>query len=281
MDAEMSVTVSMRDETDIELKLLLDAIFLKYHYDFRHYAAPSMKRRVLLALPKLGCTTISSLQERVLRDPDLFSSLLSTLTVRVSSFFRDAGYFRTLRERVVPYLRTYPSLRVWIAGCADGEEVYSVAIVLEEEGLLDRTQIYATDINPDGLRRAEAGVYHADRVPQMSDAYHAAGGRRALVDYYTAAYDSVLLDRRLRRNVVFSDHSLTTDGVFAEVQLISCRNVLIYFDRALQDRAFGLFRDALCHHGFLGLGARETVEFSAHADAFKPFAPQDRIFQRR
>lgn len=266
---------------EIELRLLLEAIHLRYHYDFRSYALSSVGRRVELARQKLGCLTVSALQGRILRDPALFRELLSYLTIRVSEMFRDPPYFRSLREKVVPYLETYPSLRLWIAGCSTGEEVYSMAILLREEGLLDRTTLYATDINPDALRAAEAGVYSLDRMAGFSASYRASGGRGSLVDHCTAGYGRVLFDRALRRNVVFSDHSLTTDGVFAEVQLVSCRNVLMYFDRPLQDRALGLFRDALCHHGFLGLGAGETIEHSAHAEAFRDFVREDHIYQRR
>lgn len=265
---------------DIELKLLLEAIYLRYYYDFRGYSSTSLARRLDQAMTKLECRTISCLQEKILYEPEAFGELLSYLTVQVSEMFRDPSFFLALREKVVPYLRTYPSLRIWVAGCSAGEEVYSLAILLREEGLLERSLIYATDINPKALERAKAGIYPLDRVAESSAAYLAAGGHGSLVDYYTAGYGSAILDKTLRSNVVFSDHSLTTDGVFAEVQLVLCRNVLIYFDRPLQDRAFGLFRDSLCHKGFLGLGMRETVDFSAHASAFTNFVREDRIFQK-
>jgi chemotaxis protein methyltransferase CheR len=266
---------------DIELVLLLDAIYLKYHYDFRGYATASLKRRLRTAMSRFGCQTLSQLQDRVLHDPTRFPALLEFLTVPVSDMFRDPPYFRALRERVLPVLRTYPSLKIWVAGCSTGEEVYSLAILLREEGLLDRSLIYATDINPHTLEKAQAGVYPIDRLAGFTDNHRKSGARSSLSDYYTAAYDRAVFDKSLKENVVFSDHSLATDSVFAEVHLISCRNVLIYFNRELQDRALGLFREALCHKGFLGIGAKESLRFSSHADGFDDVVREDRIFQKR
>jgi chemotaxis protein methyltransferase CheR len=266
---------------DIELGLLLDAIFHRYHYDFRGYSEASLKRRVRGALVHFGCETISRLQERVLHEAKVFTELLRFLTVQVSEFFRDPSYFRSIREKVVPYLQTYPSIKVWVPGCATGEEAYSLAIVLAEEGLLDRTLIYATDIDPESLRTAEAGVYDVQRFARFSESYLQAGGRASLSSYYMAQYSSAIVDRSLKQAILFSDHSLATDSAFAEVELVSCRNVLIYFERKLQDRAIGVLRDSLCRKGFLGLGLRETLRFSAHAAAFTEFVPEDRIYQRR
>jgi len=270
----------MPDVEEIELPLLLEAIFLKFRYDFRSYSMASLKRRLARAMVELGCTTLSALQERVLHDPQVFPQLLQFLTVQVSDMFRDPPFFRALRERVVPYLRTYPSLKLWIAGCSSGEEVYSMAILLREEGLLERAMIYATDINAEALRRAEAGVYPLDRIPAFTENHRLSGGHGSLSSYYTAAYGSAVFDRSLTKRVVFSDHSLATDHVFAEVQLISCRNVLIYFDRELQDRALGLFKDALCRRGFLGLGSKESLHTTRHATHFKEFAAAERWYQR-
>jgi len=266
---------------DIERRLLIDAIFLKYHYDFRGYAEASLKRRVRAAMTRLACGSVSQLQDRVLHDPAAFADVLDVLTVPVSEMFRDPGYFRAIRERVVPILRTYPSLKVWIAGCSSGEEAYSFAILLQEEGLLERAIIYATDINPRILQQAEEGVYDIDRLAGFSESHRKSGGRSSLSDYYTARYGRAVVDKRLKRHIVFSDHSLATDSVFAEVQLVSCRNVLIYFKPELQDRAVGLFHDALCRRGFLGIGAKETLRWSAHADGFEELVRDDRIFQKR
>ena len=266
---------------DIELQLLIDAIYLRYHYDFRAYAVASLKRRLKVALIRFGCRTLSQLQDRVLHDATAFPLLLDFLTVQVSEMFRDPGYFRSLREKVVPILRTYPSLRAWVAGCSTGEEAYSLAILLQEEGLLARTIIYATDINPQALQKAEAGVYEVDRIAGFTENHRRSGARSSLSDYYTAAYGRAAFDKRLKRNIVFSDHSLATDSVFAEVQLVSCRNVLIYFNRELQDRAVGLFDEALCRKGFLGIGAKESLRFTSHATAFAELVREDRIFQKR
>lgn len=271
----------MRSETDIELHLLLDAIYLRYHYDFRQYSVASLKRRLASAMLTFGCGTYSQLQDRVLREPELFTSLLDYLTVQVSDLFRDPAYFRALREKVVPLLRTYPSLKIWVAGCGTGEEVYSFAILLREEGLLDRTLVYATDINSRALQRAEAGVYEIDRLAGFTDNHQRSGARTSLSDYYTAAYNRAVFDKSLRRHCVFSDHSLATDSVFAEVHLVSCRNVLIYFDRPLQNRALALFNDALIRRGFLGLGAKESLRFSSQAEAFTEIARGERLYQKR
>ena len=228
---------------DVELELLVQALWLRWHADFRHYSRSFLKRRVAKALAHFGCATLSALQERVLRSPEDLAALVDALTVPTTELFRDPEYFQAVREKVVPWLRTFPSVKIWVAGCSTGEEVYSLAIVLEEEGLLSRTVLYATDINPHSLAAAR-------------------------------------FDPRLVRNTVFADHSLATDEVFSEVQFVSCRNVLIYFDRELQDRAFGLFRDALVHGGLLGLGSKETVRFSSHAASFEPFVPEARIWRR-
>lgn len=272
----------MADKTeDLELRLFLEAVHTRYGYDFRGYSPASLKRRLGQAKERFGCPSYSRLQDRVLHDPAVLPELLGYLTVQVSELFRDPAYFRALRAHVVPHLHTYPSLKVWVAGCAAGEELYSLAILFREEGLDERTVFYATDINPDALRKAEAGVYALDRLPLFTENHRKAGGKSSLSDYYTAAYGAAVFDRSLRRRAVFSDHSLVSDAVFAEVQLVSCRNVLIYFDRDLQDRAVGLFKDALVRRGFLGLGARESLRFTRHAAAFDEFAPAERIYQKR
>ncbi len=266
---------------DLEIQLLLEALFQRYHYDFRHYARASIKRRLIQARIQLGFSTISSMQDRVLHDPAMLPRLLDYLTVQVSEMFRDPSYFRALREKVLPHLSTYPSLKVWIAGSSTGEEVYSLAILFKEEGLYDRTIFYATDINPEALAAAQAGVYALDRIRKFTENHQKSGGRSSLSDYYTAAYGRAVFDKSLKDNVVFSDHSLVTDAVFAEMHLISCRNVMIYFDRPLQDRAIGLFRDSLARKGFLGLGSKESLRFSSHAKGFSEFVGGEKIYQRR
>ncbi len=265
----------------MELKLLLEALFQKYHYDFRGYSMASVKRRLSLAREKFGCRSYSQLQDRVLHEPAIFTELLSYLTVQVSELFRDPQYFKTIRERVVPHLRTYPSLKIWVAGCSTGEELYSFAILFREEGLEDRTMFYATDINTEALRKAESGVYDLDRIQLFTANHQKSGGKSSLSDYYTAAYGHATFDKSLRRRVVFSDHSLASDAVFAEMHLISCRNVLIYFDRELQDRAIGLFSDSLIRKWFLGLGSKESLRFSANADDFSEFSREERLYQKK
>jgi chemotaxis protein methyltransferase CheR len=266
---------------DIEIRLLLEALFIRYHYDFRNYAMASIKRRLKQAREQLGFMTFSALQESLLHNPAMLPRLLGYLTVQVSEMFRDPSYFRAIREKVVPHLRTYPSLKVWIAGCSSGEELYSLVILFREEGLEERTLFYATDINQDALRAAEAGIFSLERLQLFTENHRKSGGKSSLSDYYQAAYGRASFNKSLRRNVVFSDHSLVTDAVFAEMHMISCRNVLIYFDRPLQDRALGLFKDTLARKGFLGLGAKESLRFSQHAGAFVEFVREEKIYQRR
>ena len=265
---------------DIEMRLFVDAIYQKYQYDFRAYAADSLKRRLGLALSRFGCETLSQLQDRVLRDPAAFPALLEYLTVQVSDMFREPASFGAIRERVVPILRTYPSLKIWVAGCSTGEEAYSLAILLREEGLLERSLIYATDINASALQKAEAGIYDMERITAFSENHRRSGAKSSLSDYYTAAYGRAVFDKGLKKFMVFSDHSLATDSVFAEVQLVSCRNVLIYFSRELQDRAVGLFHDSLCHGGFLWLGLGESLHFSVWAEGFREIALAERTYRK-
>lgn len=263
-----------------ELASLLDTVYRIYHHDFRGYAEASVRRRIQSALVHFHVPSIAVLEARLRVEPAVFAELLRFLTVQVTDMFRDPIYFRALREHVVPYLQTYASLKIWVAGCATGEEAYSLAILLAEEGLLDRALIYATDIHPESLRIAQDGVYDLERIAKFSDAYRLSGGKGSLADYYSAAYGGAVIDRRLRKAIVFSDHSLATDSAFAEVQLASCRNVLIYFDRALQNRAIGVLRDSLCRRGFLGLGLKESLRFTEHAAAFDELRPEARIYQR-
>ena len=265
---------------EIELRLLMEAIYLRYSYDFRDYTGASQKRRVTYALGQLGLASIAELQDRVLRDPAVFAQLLQFLTIPVSEMFRDPAYFLALRRQVLPVLETYPSIKIWIAGCSTGEEAWSMAIMLREEGLLQRAQIYATDINPVSLEKARQGIFPLEAVRGYTTNYQRSGGRRSFSDYYTAAYDAARFDPSLCADVIFADHSLATDSVFAETQLVSCRNVLIYFNRTLQDRALGLFHESLCHRGFLGLGSKESIDFSAYAGRFGTLARDERIYRK-
>ena len=265
---------------DRAVDALLHAIYDRRHYDFRCYAHASLRRRLSRALTELRCQSLFDLQTKVLADDHAFGALVRLLTVPVSEMFRDPNFFLVFREQVVPELHTYPSLKLWVAGCSSGEEVYSLAIVLAEEGLLDRSLIYATDINEESLGQARTGLYPIDRMKLFSDNYFKSGGKRSLSHYYTAAYGAAVLTRSLTANVVFSDHSLATDSVFSEVEVVTCRNVMIYFDRSLQDRVLGLFRDALPRRGFLGLGSKETVVFSTHAGSFSELPAREGWFRK-
>ena len=265
---------------DIELKLLLEGVYLKYQHDFRNYSTASLRRRMQLAMDRFGCATLSQLQDKVLHDASVFGQMLRYFTVQVSEMFRDPSYFMTVRQNVVPVLHTYPSFKIWIAGCSSGEEVWSMAVLLEEEGLLDRSIIYATDINPEALKVAEAGIYDLDRIAQFSVNYLAAGGKSTLSDYYSADYGRAIFAKRLKEKVVFADHSLSTDSVFSETHFVSCRNVLIYFNNDLQNRAIGLFHNSLVRRGFLGLGAKESLRTTAYAKQFEELVQHERIYQR-
>jgi chemotaxis protein methyltransferase CheR len=271
----------MASLADIEIRLLVEAVFLRYGHDFRDYAPASLKRRVLQAQQRMGVGSISALQERVLHEPGEFEVLLQYLTVPVSSMFRDPEYFAAVRQHVVPVLRTYPSIKVWVAGCSTGEEPYSLAILLHEEGLLERTIFYATDINHGSLDRARQGIFALEHMQAFTRNYQRAGGTASFADYYTAAYGGALFDKRFRDAITFADHSLATDSVFAETQFVSCRNVLIYFNKRLQDRALGLFHDSLSHRGFLGLGTKETLDFTAYAHRFEPVSRPERLYRRK
>jgi len=265
---------------DIEIRLLLEALHQRYRYDFRDYARASIRRRLKQARQQLGLPTYSALQEALLHDTTILPQLLDYLTVQVSDMFRDPAYFRAVREKVVPVLRTYPSLKVWIAGCSEGEELYSFVILFREEGLEGRTIFYATDISQSALETASRGIYPLDRIRGFTENHRLSGGKSSLSDYYTTGYGGAFFDKSLRDKVVFSDHSLVTDAVFAEMHLISCRNVLIYFNRDLQDRAVGLFRDSLVRGGFLGLGSKENLRFSTHADGFSDFVRSEKLYKR-
>jgi chemotaxis protein methyltransferase CheR len=267
-------------DIDIELRMLVEAVYLKYNYDFRDYTGASQKRRVLAAMRAMECDTVSALQAKVMHEPSGFARLLQFLTIPVTEMFRDPEYYLALRQHVVPHLETYPSLKIWVAGCSTGEEVYSLAILLQEEGLLERSLIYATDINPESLEAARRGVMPLERMRLYTENYQKAGGTRAFSDYYTAAYGGALFERALVENVTFADHSLATDSVFAETHLISCRNVMIYFNRRLQNRVLGLFHESLVHRGFLGLGSKESIDFSSYAQRFEPLARRERIFRK-
>jgi chemotaxis protein methyltransferase CheR len=270
-----------RDDAEtIEIRLLLEAIHARYGYDLREYAPSSMNRRVLAALNASGLAHLGELQHRVLSDPQFFATVLDRLTIRVSELYRDPTFHQLFRARVVPLLRTYPLFRIWHAGCASGEEVYASAITLTEEGLYDRAQIYATDLSHEALEQARQGIYPADQIPLFTENYRRAGGTGDLAAYYTAAYDRIAMREALRRNVVFFQHNLVSDHVFGEMNVIVCRNVLIYFGPDLKRRVLGKFEQSLSPRGFLCLGSSEHLPPHLGASAFETFDPEERVYRR-
>ncbi|QAU23621.1 protein-glutamate O-methyltransferase CheR [Dyella sp. M7H15-1] len=273
------MTVDTLELDSIEVELFVQALQRRHGYDFSQYAPASLKRRVRQLTDHLQCKTISGLTERVLHEPTLLPRVLDGLTVPASDMFRDPGLFRGLREQVLPMLASYPRINIWQAGCAHGQEVYSLAILLEEAGLYERTQIFATDLSEQALQQAEEGIYPIRNAQQWSRNYQAAGGRHSLADYYSARYNLLKIDQHLRRNVTFAQHNLVSDGVFCEAHLILCRNVLIYFSNPLQDRVLSLFRDSLVRSGFLCLGLRESLEYATAAASFAPFDERLRIYR--
>jgi chemotaxis protein methyltransferase CheR len=267
-----------RDE--LEIDLLVEAIYRMYGFDFRQYARSSLRRRVRHAVEAEQCATISGLQERILHDRDCFDRVLPRLSVNVSAMFRDPSFFRAFRTHVVPVLRTYPFVRIWQAGCSTGEEAYSVAILLEEEGLFDRCRIYATDMNSAVLRTAKAGIYPLDAMQRYTTNYLQSGGTRSFSEYYTASYDHAMLHPALQRNILFTEHNLATDGAFNEFNVILCRNVMIYFTRPLQGRVHQLFYDSLVPFGILGIGSHETMRLTDHEHHYQPIADGERLYRR-
>ncbi len=273
--------MSREELQDFEIRLLLEALRYRYNFDFSHYVQASLKRRLLYAVKVSGVENISDAIPRVLHDEAFFQQLFYSLSVTVTEFFRDPQFYKTVRDELTPLLQKFPIVNIWHAGCATGEEVYSMAILLMEEGLLDRVRIYATDINGRSLSLAQEGVYNIDNLKDYSVNYQNSGGRGSLSDYYYAKYGLALIDPGLKKNILFSNFNLATDSVFTEMHLIFCRNVLIYFDRVLQDRVLQLFHDSLVDDGFLCLGSRESLKFASIADSFTPISTQWRIFQKK
>jgi chemotaxis protein methyltransferase CheR len=271
----------MSDETEaIEIRLLLEAIYAKYGYDMRGYAPTSIRRRVLAALDASGLPHLGELQHRILTDADFFAGVLDTLTVRTSELFRDPPFQLAFRQQVVPVLRTYPLLKIWHAGCASGEEVYASAIILGEEGLYDRAQIYATDLSHEALEQARQGIYPAEQLARFTANYREAGGKNDLTSYYTAAYDRIAMRESLRRNVLFFQHDLVSDHAFGEMHVIVCRNVLIYFGPGLKARVLEKLQHSLAPRGFLCLGASEQLAPYSSQSAFGELAAGARIYRR-
>jgi chemotaxis protein methyltransferase CheR len=253
----------------IELDLLLEAVYRRCGYDFRNYARASIERRTRQFLSSSGFSSLSDMTGRVLRDEHLLSRFVQYLSVTVTEMFRDPFVFLAVREQITPLLRTWPHVKVWCAGCATGEEVYSLAIVLKEEGLYEKSIIYATDFNDASLDQARQGVYPADKIREATRNYQLSGGKSFFSHYYHAHYGAVALDGALKERITFANHNLVTDQVFGEIHLVFCRNVLIYFNRDLQERVLELFTASLVHGGILCLGTKEDLQFTSVARRYE------------
>jgi len=274
-------TAAAEERETIELDLLLEGIYRFYGTDFRNYARASLRRRVWNMVNEEGLTSISALQARVLHDPEAMERLLLRLTVHVTTMFRDPSFFVAFREKVVPHLFTHPFVRIWHAGCSTGEEVYSLAILLQEEGLYERARIYATDMNPLVVERAKSGIFPASQMQEFTRNYIRAGGTRAFSDYYTAQYEHAIFRASLRKNIVFAQHNLAQDGSFNEFNVVLCRNVMIYFGPELQTRVHQLFHQSLRRFGILALGRRETIQQTVHEHDYEVVDERERLYRRR
>lgn len=264
----------------IEVDLLLEALYRAYGYDFRSYARASISRRARQFLTNAECSTISDMIPWVLHDEAFFSRLVQCFSVTVTEMFRDPYVYESLRQRVIPVLRTWPHIKVWHAGCATGEEVYSLAILLKEEGLYEKARIYATDFNDSALERAREGIYSLEKIQEGTRNYQSAGGNGSFGQYYKSSYEVANIDKSLRERVTFANHNLVSDGVFGEMQLVFCRNVLIYFDADLKDRVLGLFTESLVNGGFLCLGTKEDLAFSNVKESYEAIDSRARIYKK-
>ncbi|MEA2568866.1 MAG: chemotaxis protein methyltransferase CheR [Acidobacteriota bacterium] len=281
MAAETAPSVQEKADLEaVETQLLMEGIFRHYGFDFRDYSLPSLKRRVWKRIYEEGLSTISGLQEKVLHDPSCMERLLLDLSINTTAMFRDPSFYLAFRRQVVPLLRTYPFVRIWHAGCSTGEEVYSMAILLQEEGLYDRCRIYATDINESVLQKAKDGIFPIATMQENTANYMAAGGTGTFSEYYTARYDYAIFRPSLRENVVFAQHNLVTDASFNHFNVIFCRNVLIYFNNTLQDRVQKLFLNSMEMFGILGLGKKETIRYTAVADHYEDINRDERLYRR-
>ncbi len=265
---------------DLEIKLLTEGIFQVYGYDFREYAEASLRRRMTQWLSGSAFATLSEAQSRLLREPHLFENLLRGITVNVSEMFRDPSFFKALRERVVPHLKTYPFVKIWHAGCSTGEEAYSMAILLREEGMQGRYRIYATDIDAEVIRKAQEGIYPLQELQRFTRNYQQAGGKASFADYYTARYNRAIIEPSLRENLVFATHNLAVDADFGEMHLILCRNVMIYFNQSLKEKVLNLLHSSLVTGGFLCLGAKESLSHRRIADCYHEISPRTQIYRR-
>lgn len=270
-----------RDSSDLEISTLLEAIYQKYGYDFRQYSQAHIRRRVTNRMAMSGLEDISQMLTKVLNDEIFASALLQDLSITVTEMFRDPSFYVSFRENVLPILKTYPFIKIWHAGCATGEEAYSMAIVMQEEGLYDRTIIYATDFNQRVLNQAKEGIFSNKMMKIYTTNYQLSGGKNSFSSYYTSDHENVIMNQSLKKNIVWANHNLVTDSVFAEAHLILCRNVLIYFNHDLQNKVQSLFYDSLINGGILCLGSKESLRFTDLHDEYKELDKKQRIFKKR
>ena len=264
----------------LEIELLLEAVFRHYGYDFRNYAPASLKRRIWAAIQAEGVMTVSGLQEKVLHNRDCLERFLLILSVNVTTMFPDPSFYKAFRSQVTPLLRTYPFIRIWHAGCSTGEEVYSMAILLHEEGLYDRCRIYATDINEVVLKQAKAGIFSLNRMQDYTQNYQVAGGKRSFSEYYTAGYENAIFSSSLKQNLIFSQHNLAGDNALNEFNVILCRNVLIYFNKTLQERVQALFYKSLIRFGILGLGRQESLMLTSYGQCYEELVGREKLYRK-
>ncbi|AOW77835.1 chemotaxis protein CheR [Colwellia sp. PAMC 20917] len=281
MTKQRTEVVNTIETEKIEIDRLLEDIYQHHGYDFRSYARASIERRIRLFIASKNCVSISEIMPKLLSDREFFAEFISYFSVLVTELFRDSFVYRLVREQVVPLLKTWPHIKIWHAGCATGEEVYSLAIILKEEGIYDRTTIYATDISEEAIDKANEGIYEMAALREATLRYQRAGGNASFSDYYHARYNAAAMDAALKERIVFSTHNLATDSVFGEMHLIFCRNVLIYFNPELQNRALGLFTDSLVHGGFLCLGTKEDISFSKVNTRFEVVDEKAKVYRKQ
>ncbi|MHA0857876.1 CheR family methyltransferase [Paenibacillus sp. CMAA1364] len=268
------------ERENIELDLLLDGMHRLYGHDFRDYAPPSIRRRIRNFMNLHDLSSISALQERVLHDRGTFERLVQSISISVTEMFRDAEVFKSFRKNVVPILRNYPFIRIWHAGCSTGEEVYSMAILLYEEGLYDKTRIYGTDMNSQALKQAQSGIFDIEKMKLYTKNYLDAGGTDSFSEYYTAKYNSVILKPFIQKNITFSEHNLVTDRSFNEFNVILCRNVMIYFNDTLRNRVHGLFHESLDPNGILMLGSKESIKYTKYGRSYETLDRVNKIYRK-
>lgn len=275
------ISLVLKTTSEIEISVLLEAIYQKYGYDFRQYSKAHIARRLSNRLILSGLNTITEIQAKALHEPAFAALLLQDLSITVTEMFRDPEFYVAVRKKVIPLLKTYSFIKIWHAGCSTGEEVYSLAIVLKEEGLYDRSTIYATDFNQSALQQGKEGIFPSELMKEYTINYQKSGGKESFGEYYTSHHNKVIMDSALKKNIVWANHNLVTDNVFAEMHLILCRNVLIYFERELQNRVQKLFYDSLTNGGVLCLGSKESLRFCDYAEAYSELDKKNRIFKKK